>query len=398
MVNNNKLKQYNETQLQYVKRLTENRKYYDLSYSEWATLICGKTYDEHNARKAFYVISAMLEEVDVEIESQITDNEMLQKIDEAKRELYKERVRLQDERRYVNGIARAESRYEQFKEELFFEIKKLNEVKPLEVNKNFITTRERETTIASLILSDLHIGMKNNSFANVYNLDIAAKRLELLHNKVINKCLLHNVETLNIEICGDLIDGALRASSRILQDVHVIKQVTYCSEILADFINQLSNSIPNIVVHCAVGNHSRVSADLKQHIHSENFEYLILEMIKLRTRGIENISYNENILDEEIAIYEVYGRVIASAHGHKEKSKFNSVQNLSSYLKVKIDETHLGHFHQFAVQNGVVVNGAFSGVGHYAQDLRFSTDPSQTLIVYDNSVEKCIYDINLKQI
>ena len=60
---------------------------------------------------------------------------------------------------------------------------------------------------------------------------------------------------------------------------------------------------PILLYVCAVGNHSRVSADLKQHIHSENFEYLILEMIKLRTRGIENISYNEEHIPCSILVF-----------------------------------------------------------------------------------------------
>lgn len=333
------------------------------------------------------------------IEKMVVENScgvesLLEEIKQERKELYKERVKLQDERRYKRNNERSEARSEMLIDEMVYAISKLNEEKPM--NFKLPNLDESKSNIASLILSDLHIGMTIDSFDNKFNFDIARERFNLLYQKVVETCLLHNVKTLNVEVAGDLIHGTIHTSSRLLQEADVTTQIAICSELISEFLVALASEIQNVNVFFCVGNHSRMSADMKKHIDTENFEYLIKQIVTLRADKCENITFHDNELDQEIAVYDVFGRTIVSAHGHKEKKTFQSVDILSKYLGIDVDEVHLGHFHNFTVKDGVIVNGSFCGLDQYAKSLRFSGKATQTLIVYSNRDDRCIYDINLQ--
>ena len=60
-------KRTDETQWQYVKRITDNRKEYDMDYSEWAKAICDYYFSSDNGRKAYYIVKPLLEQLDDEI-------------------------------------------------------------------------------------------------------------------------------------------------------------------------------------------------------------------------------------------------------------------------------------------------------------------------------------------
>lgn len=319
---------------------------------------------------------------------------LLKEIREEKDELYKERIKLQDERRHNRNHKRLEARSEMFVNEIVYAINELNKTKPLQFTG--VSSYDGRNNIASLLISDTHIGMSNSSFANEYNFEVARERFVKLYNEVEQKCSLHNVSSIHIELLGDLIHGMLRTSSRLLQESDVVKQVTVCEELISEFLVAIANKIPNVIIHMATGNHSRMSPDLKQSLASENMEWFILNMIKLRLKDIPNISFADNHIDDELIVYSVFGKVIVGAHGHTKSKKFDSVIHLSNYLGLKVDEVHLGHYHQFAIQNNVIVNGSFCGADDYAQSLGFSTPPSQTLIIYDGTENRCLYEISLK--
>ena len=100
-----------------------------------------------------------------------------------------------------------DARFEHLKQEMISEINKLNEYRPLcNEYHNLSIMGDREAT---LILSDLHIGMQIDDNFNKYNNQIAKERLDYLMNKTIYYCNLHKVETLHIELLGDLANGYL---------------------------------------------------------------------------------------------------------------------------------------------------------------------------------------------
>lgn len=322
------------------------------------------------------------------------DNEVLDKIKEEKHDLFKERVKLRDERNELRRLLTTEARWDKV-----LEILKETIVAYEPTPSDYIVHHKYQggKNEACLLLSDWHIGSEIWTFHNKFNLDIAKGRINHLKEQTIKYCELHKVETLYIEMLGDLISGNIHITTRLNNTENVIQQTIETSEILGEFIYDLSLAVPNIKLVYAIGNHGRVSANVKESINEENFEYLIRWHLETKLKNIDNIEWIHNVINREVATFTLdNGRTIASAHGHKEKNYKDAVKNLSHYLDVvKVDEVHIGHFHNPQIINNVIVNGCLSGVDDYAQDLRFNEAPSQTLRVYDEDGNFITYQINL---
>lgn len=395
----NIIKQKNETHFEYLKRLTFNRKELGLSYSEWAKLVAGYECSDDNGRKSLYLVRALLLRLDEELEeglkAEIEGAEsvetLIQELEEKKLELQKERVKLQDQRRSYLSLVRTEARWEVLLDlikESILDLEPLK-LKPTPNDKGMRTE-------GTLVLSDWHIGASINTPHNRFNNEIAKERVAKLKTDTIKYCQLHKVKRLNVVIAGDLINGIIHVQTRISNQEDVIKQTVFCSELLSQLINDLSNEIPEVEIHYTIGNHGRVSPNIKESMDSENFEYLILEFLKLRLSNKKNVSFNDcKHIDKEIVVYNVFGQTIACVHGHREKKPFNTVSTLSDFLGMKIDMVVLGHFHNFTIKNNVIGNGAFSGCDEYANNLRFNNKPSQTLIIHFEEGGKCLYELTL---
>ena len=321
-------------------------------------------------------------------------NEVVKEIELKMHELYKERVKLRDERGELRRLLSTEARWENILD-ILREAVVAYEPTPTDhiVHHKYVGSKNE----ACLLLSDWHVGSEIRTFHNTFNLDIAKGRVKKLKEDTIKYCKLHQIETLYVEMLGDLISGNIHITTRLGNTEDVIQQTIETAEILSEFIYDLSKEVPNIKLVYAIGNHGRVSANVKESINEENFEYLIRWHLETKLKNIDNIEWLHNVINKEICVYTLdNGRTIASAHGHKEKNYKDAVKNLSHYLDVvKVDEVHIGHFHNQQMINNVIVNGCLSGADDYAQDLRYNGRPSQTLRVYNEDGNFITYEIVL---
>lgn len=390
-------KKENETQFEYIKRLTQNRKEFDLDYTEWSKLVCNYECSSDNARKGYYLVSRVIESLEQEMLNKQSDNcgdDILEKIKQEKQELFKERVKTRDERSELKRLLTTEARWEKVVEMLKETIATYKPVPSNHISHHRYVGGENE---ACLLLSDWHIGSEINTFHNTFNLDIAKGRVNKLKEHVIKYCELHKIKTLYVEMLGDLVSGNIHLTTRLNNSEDVIKQTVETSEILSDFIYDLSLVIPNIKLVYCVGNHGRVSANVKESINEENFEYLIRWYLETKLKNLPNVEWLYNIVNKEICVFTLdCGRTIASSHGHKEKNHKDATKNLTQYLDVaKVNEVHIGHLHNPQLINNVVVNGSLSGADDYAQDLRFNNTSCQVMRVYDSEGNFITYELNL---
>lgn len=336
-----------------------------------------------------------LKELATNEKSEAYVEDTLRELEVKQQELKKERYKLNDERSRLNALLRTEARWEVVIETLKDCVEAYkHEPSDYIVYKKYDGSKNE----ACLLLSDWHIGNCTSTFHNKFDLDIAKSRVERLTKDVIEYCALHQVKTLYVEILGDMISGNIHLTGRLSNNENVIEQTVETSEMLGRMIKELSKSIPNIKLVYCIGNHGRVSANIKESVHEENFEYLIRWYLTEKLKELHNIEWEYNVINKEICSFTLdSGRTIACAHGHKEKNYKEAVSKLTQYLGVvKVDEVHLGHFHNPQVINNVVVNGSLSGVDDYAQDLRFNESASQTLRVYDDKGNFITYQINLQ--
>ena len=390
-------KKDNETKLKYIERLVYGKlvdKSIDEDYVELAPLIFEQELSSTECRKRAYGVKYVLDAMNEEQLSNIEDNELLNKIEDKTRELEKEKIKFQDQKREYRHFLRLDARWEHLKDTLIEEIQYMNKNYPLlNDNVDFI---KHDGNIGCLLLSDFHVGLEVDTYFNKFNSDIFKDSIRVLERKVINYCKLHDVSELNVELLGDLINGYIHISTRIYNDEDVIQQTVLCAEVLSQFLYNISKEISLLNVHYSVGNHGRCTASYRENIDSENFEYLILWHLKTRLSSITNIKFNENEYEDEIIVFKVFDRTIFGVHGHKDKPK-SVVDNLTRLLKIIPDEIHMGHYHDFAEKDNVLINGSLSGMDKYAISKRYNAKPMQTLKIYTKDNDEIIYKIGLSQ-
>lgn len=315
------------------------------------------------------------------VKNKPNDDERIDELNEKIRELEIKKVQYQDERRVNSKYMRPLARHERLLEVVRNQIANLE---PLEYDKASITNLYRKE--ASLLISDLHYGIKCDNYWNKYNTDIAKDRMFKLVSDTVRYCKQFGIHMLHVELLGDLISGFIHKTLELENEENVVKQTLECAELLSVCINELANEIPNVKVYMTVGNHSRITPNKKESVDTENFEYFIWEFLKLRNTR-DDIEFVENDIDETLIHYEVNGESIFGVHGHLDKvSKI--VQDFSTMFKGKvIKQIHAGHLHHSYMNevNGVqvVMNSTASGTDTHSKNLRYVGNPSQTLIIYD---------------
>lgn len=320
------------------------------------------------------------------LESEYTEEES-KRLTTLRQELYKEKCRVQDQKREYNRLLRESARYEHLVDRME---RAISEIEPLKFSSCY---EPNQTNVeAVLILSDFHYGLEVDNVLNEYNVDIAKDRLKTLLDKTIYYCNIHRVQKLHLGLAGDLICGAIHLQSRVAAEEDLISQVINVSELLANFINSLRANIPEVKVWGVIGNHSRVNADKKSNMPAENFERLIFKYIEMR---LTNVIVATNGLEDWIT-FKVKDQLVFMTHGDKD-SLSNIKLHAVNLLGRVPDRIYFGHIHHLNIKddNGteVVVNGSVVSTDEYAMGLRVHTKPYQILQIFDKDV--CTYKISL---
>ena len=323
----------------------------------------------------------------IDTQPQQAQDELLMELEMKKRELYKERVKLQDLNNAIRRESRPQARWEVAMEKLQESIESLPKI-----NIKFATDRKGENE-ACVLISDVHIGKGVNTPHNTYNLEVAKYRLEQLATQVIHYCEMHQVGILNIDFLGDLIENNIHLSSQVEQVCDLMEQVAYAGEYLSQFIATVSPHFHKIRLHSVYGNHDRCEKDFKaSRMESENFVKLIDTFIELRT----GLKFERSNVDTEIETYQLSnGYTIALQHGHNVKNVDTLVKDTSFYLDMDIDFCHIGHFHHFKTVKGTICNGSVCGSDKHSNKLRYNDKASQVLAVYYSDGSQVLHNIIL---
>lgn len=247
---------------------------------------------------------------------------------------------------------------------------------------------------AVLLLSDMHIGMCIDSFCNVYNVDIAAKRMQKLVEEVAYSCMLNKVDTLHVLDLGDEIHGLIHNSARLSQECDAADQVMVASELIAQALNRLSAYV-KITYRGCLDNHSRMMANYKDSKDTENFGRLISFYLKARLSLNKRISFPEDNIDPSLGILTLRnGESLVFAHGHLDNPT-TAVQEVFGIINAmpnppkKVKYFCVGHYHSEKMKQyqwlRVIVNSSFCGTDEYALSRRLLSEPSQTLLIFDGS-------------
>lgn len=380
-----------ETTSDYINRVCALKSMLKMTWTELANIIneqCGLNYDESTYRKNFAKSNYSVIE---------QDNNILD--DETKQMVKSRAVKMQmsDERVQLNAFIRRLSREDTIKEIAHDFAMNMSSKKILEDYSGEFKSSGKNQAI--LELSDWHYGIEVDSFWNRYNTDIAKARISRLLAKTIQRCKRDEVSVIHVVNLADLICGRIHLTLRLQSRIDVITQIMEVSEILAEFLNKLTQEFEVHYYDC-LDNHSRIEPNKKDSLSLETLARITPWYLKERLADNKNITVHANKYAPDIITFKCLDWNILGVHGDKDKPQ-QVVDNMSLMTHSHYDLILTAHQHHFACdeKNDTVVisNGSLMGTDDYAEKLRLSSTPSQNLIIVTKETPcDSIYRIVLK--
>ena len=299
-------------------------------------------------------------------------------------EFKKERVKISDERTQNNAYVRRIAREETLKEIALEVAKEMSSKKllPTYVRPVTYTNDKREGIIQ---ISDWHYGIEVDNFLNKFNPEICASRV----SKLLQECKAYfgrnPVSKLYVVNLGDLIAGRIHSEIRIESRYDVVTQCIHTSEMLAEFLNELTSIAPVDYYDC-LDNHSRVEPNKKESLDLESLARITPWYLKNRFENNKDVTICYNDYSDDIINFKaINGKwSIGGVHGHKDKPA-KVVDGLTLFTRNNFDLILTAHLHHFSAdeknQTVVLANGSLMGTDRYASDYRLSSIPSQNLIL-----------------
>lgn len=354
--------------------------------------LTGNEYTESAYRKKFQIFDRMFS---ANQERFSDNNATLASIREEKQELYKETLKMRDERRELNRKLREQARRESFIDLVKRELSN-TDPKPLHWTQQNVSVQTSDNDLL-IHLTDVHAGIFIDNFWNKYDMDILQQRLQRYLDKILQIKNRHNSENAYI-VCGELISGLIHNNLRIENNENVIQQFIKVSNYISDFISVLSEYFKKIHVYLTPGNHSRLSPDKDDSLIGENMDVLLPHFLKAKLQNFPNINIYNNDIEPETAIFAVRHNTVIGIHGDKDRPE-NVVQNFTLLLGLVPKIVLMGHRHRNALttvfNTKVIESGCVSGCDSYAISKRLKTAPEQTVTVITEDGIDCIYDIQL---
>lgn len=305
----------------------------------------------------------------------------------------KEKIKLSDARVEYNRLIRQEARKESYADM----VKRIicENVEPINIPVHY--TLFNSSTDLLCHLTDVHCGIEIHNWKNDFDEDILKKRIEKFTSDILDIRGMHESENCYLVI-GEILSGIIHNNLRLQNNMDLMEQFKYVSELISAMLTRLANHFNHIYVYTTPGNHSRISPKKEDGLDGENMDVLLPFYLKARMQNFENITIGNNNIEPEIAMFNIRGNNVFAAHGHKD-SPSNVVQNFTMMFNVKPDIVLLGHRHTNAMETvydtKVIQSGCVSGSDQFATSIRKVNRPEQTVSVIGDKGLICLYDIQL---
>lgn len=324
----------------------------------------------------------------------------LQELRAEKQEIQKEKQKMCDERTALNRELREQSR----RESMFDIVKRaIEEYQPVKFDYSPTIIPDSDNDFI-IHLTDVHCGVDIASPFNVFNSDTLKQRLQNYLNEIYGLKELYHPQNAYVILGGDLIQGLIHVNARIEAKENIVMQIMKVSDLISNFINELSKMFRYVEVHSTAGNHSRSTANKEETVRGENFDLLVPFACKKDFKNVKNVSFVDNYLDCDIATFTVRGHVVYATHGDKDTVK-NIVYNMTKFArKAKLplpDLCYMGHRHTNGLTTvddvKVIESGCVDGMDSYCIDRRMVGTPEQTVtVVSEKKMIKALCDIQIE--
>ena len=378
----------NENDEQYFYRVCNMKETLGFTWPQMATIFneefgCNK--GDTAYRKRWNAFKGVL---DANTDKIVGENKYLEELKAEKRNIEKERKKLQTEKLEYNKWLREEARDELICEHICQAIKELPALSiPPVIHSNGGASNSMD---AALIISDQHYGAEFTikglfgETLNKYSPEIFEARMWDLLNQVIKICKKEHISTLHVYDLGDSVDGLLRVSQLMKLRYGVIESTIRYGRFMTEWLNELAKHVKVKFQMVTDANHSqlRMLGQPKNTFKDENMSYIIAEKFMDRLGNNPNFEFVQNpsgYIFDELAGYRVLG-----IHGEC-KNMETAIKDFTSVYKTPIDILIGGHKHHKEADNvGIRVDTvsvpSIIGVDDYSISLNKTADAGATML------------------
>lgn len=396
--NSQTMRRENESDLQYHKRLVygklTDKTLADMDYSELAELVYGQPYSSDVARRMMYGSKRTLELMDEARVSGERSGGIREEIDEKLIELKKERQKLSDMRIAFNKVVRDRVRQEELNEILESSVRSGN-LPSLSYEPHIQEPSENDLLCS---LNDIHYGIDIKNAWNTYNPDICRQMMCRYLDRIIGIARTHGSENCYVFNNGDSISGKIHLTVQLANRENVIEQIKGVSELIAEFLAELSKHFRTVTFVSVSGNHSRLDTKENSPL-GERLDDLIEWYLAARLQDFANvvIGGGEKI-DSTMYLLEIRGKTYCGIHGDFDSGP-SSVAALQTMAGRPLTAVLSGHMHHNRIDHiqGIktVMAGSFMGMDDLCVQRRIYGSQEQLVCVCDSSGIVCYYDIPL---
>lgn len=368
----------------------------DIDYTELSELAYGKSYSSDVARRMFYGSRQTLDLMTKESADKLTEANLLSELDEKMIELRKERQKFYDQRNAFNKLVRDRSRQEELNEILVDAIHH-GELPNLNYTRNYVPDSNNDLLVS---LNDLHYGAVHSNYWGEYNSNICIIMLRHYLDEIIKIAETHHSEKCIVWENGDVISGAIHRSIQITNKENVIEQVMGASEVIAEFLAELSRHFKVVKFVSVSGNHSRIDPNKDNSLIDERLDDLVEWYLAARLQNFDNVEIGAgDKIDPTMYLINVRGKNYCGVHGDFDgsDSKVQALQTMVGKPLYAVLSGHLHHNKTDEVQGiKTIMAGSFLGMDSYCVQKRIFGKPEQMVCVCTEDGIMCHYDIPLQ--
>lgn len=357
----------------------------------------GNCFNSSEVRKRMYGMRAIIEAIERDREAAIQDEDTLSVLDSKRFELQKERQKFFDQRNALNKLLRERSRQEELNE-ILTEAVKSGSLPQLNYQRVEIEPSDNDLLVS---LNDIHYGANVQNYWNTYNSDICREMMCKYLDRIIAIGETHRSENCIVWANGDEISGNIHQSIAVTNKENVIEQIKGVSELIAEFLAELSKHFRQVVFVSVAGNHSRIDPNKDRALVSERLDDLVEWYLGARLQNFENvqIGIGSEKVDNTMYLIDVRGKTYLGVHGDFDgsASKVQSLQTMAGKSIYAVLSGHLHHNKMDEVQGvKTIMAGSFLGMDDYCVQKRIVGRAEQMVCVCDADGVRCSYGIPLQ--
>jgi len=320
-----------------------------------------------------------------------------------KREMQLERLDLSKLVRDVTPYVLLTEQYKNLLKSGEIKIPEFDEFEPISDNEN--------GTILKCFLSDLHIGVSIDEDYNIYNLNVAKRRLNRYADKLLETAKLENCTEISITILGDIIEGSnMRLNQQYDLELTLSEQLVAVQKLILQFVLKLAKHC-NISLGGVLGNHDRLVGEKSKSVGRDNAVYVVMKNIYellqfAKENGIDKFDNIKILESEDFGLYQVeqiFNKTLRYQHGHLDsKGDEKKIEKYNGTDNTQYDIIVFGHLH-----HGIIIrrnrdtfemySGGLQGSNEYGKTkVKSTADASQGVIIFRKNGDVVPFEINLQ--